>query len=79
MAPPQVVLQDVKNPLRGLIRMQKSIEIHLPYYEIPQLSPHYPWCTLYTVAPSSQSIRPQLGPAKTLEKSTTTNPSKGFA
>jgi len=37
---PQVVLQDIKNPLRGLIGMEKIIEIHLPHNEIPQLSPH---------------------------------------
>ena len=25
--------------------MQKTIEIHLPHYEIPQLTPHYfTWC-----------------------------------
>ena len=30
-----------RNPLRGLIRMQKSIKVHLPHYEIPQPSPHY--------------------------------------
>ena len=38
-SPPQVVLQDIKNPLRGLIGMQKTIEIFLPYYEIRQLAP----------------------------------------
>ena len=38
---PQVVLQDIKkNPFRGLIGMQKTIEVHLPHYEIPQPSPH---------------------------------------
>ena len=37
---PQDVLQGIKNPLRWLIGMQKSIEIHLPHYEIPQPSPH---------------------------------------
>ena len=26
-----------KNPLRGLIGMQKTIEIYLPHYEFPQL------------------------------------------
>ena len=31
-----------KNPSRGLIGMQKTIEIHLPHYEIPQPSLHYP-------------------------------------
>ena len=30
-----------KNPLRMFIWMQKSIELHLPHYEIPQLSSHY--------------------------------------
>ena len=30
-----------KNPSKGLIRMQKTIEIHLPHYKIPQQSPHY--------------------------------------
>ena len=29
-----------KNPLVGLITMQKAIEIHLPHYKIPQPSPH---------------------------------------
>ena len=29
-----------KNPLRMFIWMQKSIEFHLPHYEIPQLSSH---------------------------------------
>ena len=32
-----------KKPLRGLIGMQKTIEIHLPHYEIPQLLPHWWW------------------------------------
>ena len=40
-SPPQVVAQDIKKDhLRGLIGMQKTIEIHLPHYEIPQLLPH---------------------------------------
>ena len=30
-----------KNPLRTLIWIQKSIEFHLPHYEIPQLSSRY--------------------------------------
>ena len=38
---PQIVLQDIKkNPLKGLIGMQNTIEIYLPHYDIPQLSPH---------------------------------------
>ena len=36
-----------KNTLRWLIGMQKTIEIHLPHYEIPQPSPHK--CT-YSIA-----------------------------
>ena len=39
---PQIFLQDIKNPLRGLIGTQKPIEFHLPHYKIPQSSPHYP-------------------------------------
>ena len=30
-----------KNPLKGVIRMRKTIEILLPHYKIPQQSPHY--------------------------------------
>ena len=33
-----------KNPLKGLIGMQKAIEFHLPHYEIPQPSPHQHTC-----------------------------------
>ena len=39
-SPPQVVLQGIKSPLWGLMGMQKTLEIHLPQYEIPQPSPH---------------------------------------
>ena len=37
---PQVVFKDIKNPLRGLMEMKKTIEIHLHHYESPQPSPH---------------------------------------
>ena len=36
---PRVVLQDTKYLLGGLIWLQKTIEINLPQYKIPQLSP----------------------------------------
>ena len=32
-----------KDPLKGLIRMQKIIETRLPHYEMPQPSPHKWW------------------------------------
>ena len=38
-SPPQVFLKDIKNHLRGLIGLQKTTEIHLLYFEVPQLSP----------------------------------------
>ena len=40
-----VVLHDVKKSFEGAHLDVKTIEIHLPHYEIPQLSPHY--CTDY--------------------------------
>ena len=50
MAPPQVVLQYIKNPWRGFIRVQKRIEYHLPHYQIPQPSPPQ-WGPLYWSSP----------------------------
>ena len=40
---PQVFFQDIKNPLRGLIGMQKPVEFHLPHYEILQPFLAIPW------------------------------------
>ena len=37
---PQLALQDTKNPSKWLIGMQKTIDIHLSHYKIPQLSSH---------------------------------------
>ena len=40
-----------KKSLRKLIWMQKSIEFHLPHYEIPQLSSHY---CLFSFSPNTE-------------------------
>ena len=46
----QKVFQDIENPLRMFIKMQKSIESQLPHYRISQLSSHY-WiiCYIYKI------------------------------
>ena len=41
IALPQVFLKDIKKSFEGAHWDAKTIEIHLPHYEIPQLSPHY--------------------------------------
>ena len=43
-----------KNPLRMFIWMQKSIEFHLPHYEIPQLSSYY--CTYFSTCTAGTTI-----------------------
>ena len=37
----QRVLQEVKNPFRKPIEVQKSTEFHMHHQEIPQPSPYY--------------------------------------
>ena len=37
----QVNLQDIKKSFRKLTWMKKSIEVHLPHHEIPQLPSQY--------------------------------------
>ena len=43
---PQIVLHVIKKSFEGTIWMEKTIEIHLPRYEIAQPSPHY-WTAKY--------------------------------